>query len=195
MSVQIANLMKAYAGQPVISGLNLELPEQGIIGLMGPSGCGKTTLLRLLAGLAEPDGGTISGIDRRQVSMVFQEDRLLPWLSAQENLAAVLSGQQEAAEWLDKVLLADYAHYYPAEMSGGMKRRVALARGLAFPSRLLLLDEPFQGVDTECRQVLHSLVRSSAKDRLVILVTHDAADLATLADRVLLAAGPPLTLI
>jgi ABC-type nitrate/sulfonate/bicarbonate transport system ATPase subunit len=194
VSIQIDNLVKMYAGQPVINGLNLDLPDKGIIGLMGPSGCGKTTLLRLLAGLIEPDSGTICGIDRRQISMVFQEDRLLPWLSAMENLAAVLTGPAEAAEWLERVQLADYAGYYPAEMSGGMKRRVALARGLAFPSQLLLLDEPFQGVDTECRQILHGLVRSSSADRLVILVTHEAADLATLADRVLIAGGPPLTI-
>jgi ABC-type nitrate/sulfonate/bicarbonate transport system ATPase subunit len=192
MTILLRGLTKRFGEQAVLSGLDLALPEQGIVGLSGPSGSGKTTLLRLLAGLDEPDEGLIDGLDRNSVSMVFQEDRLLPWLSALENLSAVLQDRESARDWLERVKLADFADYYPAELSGGMKRRIALARGLAFPSRLLLLDEPFQGIDAELRQALYPLIRSAATDRLVVLVSHDAADLANLADQLLIADGPPL---
>jgi ABC-type nitrate/sulfonate/bicarbonate transport system ATPase subunit len=192
VSVLIHELVKRFGGQTVIASLSVTLPERGIVGLSGPSGSGKTTFLRLLAGLDEPDAGRIEGLDRGDVSMVFQEDRLLPWLSALENLSAVLPDRATACHWLELVQLADFADHYPAELSGGMKRRIALARGLAFPSSLLLLDEPFQGVDAEMRRTLYPLVRAAATERLVVLVSHDAADLANLADMILLADGPPL---
>ncbi len=192
MSIQISHLAKAFDGKPVIADLSLELPDTGIIALSGPSGCGKSTFLYLLAGLLSPDAGTIRGTDPKQVSMVFQEDRLLPWLSAIENIALVLADPRLARDWLARMELSEWADHYPAGLSGGMRRRLALARALAFPSRLLLLDEPFLGMDAELRSHLYALIRETARTRLVLLVTHDAMDIEQLADQVLLAGGPPL---
>ena len=171
MSIRLHHVTKAFEKRPVVAGLSLELPERGLIGLCGPSGCGKTTLLRLLAGLDQPDSGTITGLAAQPVSMVFQEDRLLPWLSALDNIAIVLSNREEARDWLSKVRLSDFPDHYPAELSGGMKRRIALARALARPGRLVLLDEPFTGMDSDLKADLFGLVRAAASERPVILVT------------------------
>lgn len=192
MTIEIRGLRKYYSGLAVIDGLDLQLPERGIVGLSGPSGCGKTTFLNLLAGLQKPDQGEITGLADGEISMVFQEDRLLPWVSTLENIALVARDHQSAAEWLDKMQLNDFGDAYPSELSGGMKRRVALARALAFESKLLLLDEPFLGMDLELKQSIYGLIRETGQSRLVILVTHDAADLLELADQILIADGPPL---
>lgn len=194
MSIRISKLTKAFAGNPVVTGLDLTLPERGIVAIAGPSGCGKTTLLHLLAGLLVPDAGSIIGESRGMVSMVFQEDRLLPWLSALENVALVAASQDAAAKWLKRMQLAPYAAYYPEAMSGGMRRRVALARALAFKSGILLLDEPFQGLDAELKKLVYEQIREAGKSRLIVLVTHDAADILQLADSILQASGPPLNL-
>ncbi len=195
MSIQIEHLHKEYDGKIILEDISLVLPERGIIGLSGPSGCGKTTMLRLLAGLIQADSGEIAGMPDRSISMVFQEDRLLPWLSALENIALVLPERQAAASWLQKMQLEEWADYYPAALSGGMKRRIALARALAFDSKILLLDEPFQGMDADLKQLIYELIRDAGRTRLVILVTHDSADILEVADQILVAAGPPLSLI
>ena len=194
MSIRLHDISKAYAGHAVIEGLTLDLPECGLIGLSGPSGCGKTTLLRLLAGLDQPDSGTIDGLANQTISMVFQEDRLLPWLSALDNIAIVLGNRDKARIWLEHVRLDSFGDYYPAELSGGMKRRVALARALARPGNLMLLDEPFTGMDAELKTSLFDLLRRAAEDRPVILVTHDISDINQLSDLLLNAEGPPLNL-
>ena len=194
MSIRISNLVKTFAEKPIIENLDLTLPERGIVAISGPSGCGKTTLLNLLAGLLTPDAGNITGENRDLVSMVFQEDRLLPWLSALENIALVASSHESAARWLKRMQLAPYASYYPEALSGGMRRRVALARALAFKSSILLLDEPFQGMDAELKLLVYELIREAGRTRLVVLVTHDTADILELADSILLAGGPPLNL-
>ncbi len=194
MSLKILDLHKSFAGKPVIAGLNLTLPDRGVFGLSGPSGCGKTTLLLLLAGILKPDTGTIEGLSDK-VSMVFQEDRLLPWLTVGENITLILPDRQAALAWLERVRLKDWADRYPAELSGGMKRRVALARALARPSDLLLLDEPFNGMDQDLKSAMFELIKATAVDRAVVLVTHDQADLEQLAQNIVLVGGPPLVLL
>ena len=185
MSIRLLDVSKSFSGKPVIENFSLELPEHGVVGLSGPSGCGKTTLLRLLAGLENPDGGSIEGITGLTVSMVFQEDRLLPWLTALENIALILADHAAAQVWLDKVQLADYGNHYPAELSGGMKRRLALARALAKTSDLLILDEPFTGMDDVLKQSMINLIREDAQKRPVLLVSHDRADIEALDGQVI----------
>lgn len=163
--INIESLSFAHGGKPVFDGLNLSLGHKTCI--TGPSGCGKTTLLRLLAGLLKPRSGAITGVPDR-VSMVFQEDRLLPWRTALENIAVVLPtpAEKKAEEWLGLVELDGLGGSYPDSMSGGQKRRVALARALAFGGelppggRLLILDEPFKGFDPELTVRMASLILS-----------------------------------
>lgn len=194
MAIELKSVSKSYGQTVILQQINLRLPAKGIVGVSGPSGCGKTTLLHLLAGLQMPDHGIISDLSSSEVSMVFQEDRLLPWLSTGDNLNLIINDQVKTNLWLERMQLADKAAEFPEQLSGGMKRRIALARGLAYPSRLLLLDEPFKGLDLKLKRQLYPYLRQDAENRLVILVTHDPAELLECAQLIYLASGPPLQL-
>lgn len=132
--IALEDVSFAYGQKPVLQAVSLRFPKSGAVCLFGASGCGKTTLLRLLSGLEKPDKGRLTGLEGKRTAMLFQEDRLLPWLSVLENVAVVLEGpdaRARAADWLELVGLADAAHKRPAALSGGMRRRAALARALA----------------------------------------------------------------
>jgi NitT/TauT family transport system ATP-binding protein len=167
-----------------------------VVSLVGPSGCGKTTVLRLLAGLEKASAGRVSGLEARQVAMVFQENRLLPWETALEN-AVTTAGTAvgaSAADWLTGLGLADSLHRRPAELSGGMKRRVAIARALAAPHDLLLLDEPFAGLDEPAWRDAAERICATNPGRLTVLVTHLPDQAVAMGAVVVRLAGPPLRL-
>ena len=179
--MKIENLCFSYLDKEiektVFDGLNLESNSR-IICLMGPSGCGKTTLLHILAGLLKPCGGTVSDFPAN-VSIMFQEDRLLPWLNAYENVALVRGGNpawkgqdDSVAEILKKLDIDPTMDI--GSMSGGMKRRVALARALAFESEALLLDEPFKGMDEDLVQRAADLIK--AQNKITVVSTHSEAE-------------------
>lgn len=170
--IKIENISKAFGGEPVLSSISAVIPDSGIFAICGSSGSGKTTLLRIMIGLEQPDSGTISGLEGKKTAVVFQNDRLLPWMSALDNVAAVCS-KEKAAEMLKKVELQDAMDKKPAELSGGMCRRVALARALAYNAQILMLDEPFKGLDSGLRGRMVKLVQDFALTRPVILITHD----------------------
>lgn len=165
--IKITGLSFSYGEKRIFDGLSLELPD-GVCCMEGVSGRGKTTLLRLIAGLEKPSGGTISGVPAR-IAFMFQEDRLLPWLSAEANVAAVLpkSRADEAKKWLGAVELGNELAALPENLSGGQRRRIALARALAFGGDLLILDEPFEGLDPALTERMTALVRDLAADVLV----------------------------
>ncbi|MDR7481260.1 MAG: ABC transporter ATP-binding protein [Armatimonadota bacterium] len=207
VALEIRDLTVAYGHHEVLRDLNLVVPEGQFVGLVGPSGCGKSTLLRAVAGLVPPARGTLAVFGRAvtgcapEVGMLFQEDALLPWRTARDNVALGLrfrgmaAGDARAAAraWLERLGLGAFADHFPHELSGGMKKRVALAQVLAPQPRLLLMDEPFASLDAIVRTVLEAefarLVR--AEGLTVVLVTHDLEEALLLADRVaVLSAGP-----
>jgi NitT/TauT family transport system ATP-binding protein len=201
MAYELRSIDAAYGDLSVLSGLSLALPEATVTVMLGPSGCGKTTLLNVIAGLKEPEGGERLGFGGCRFSYAFQEDRLLPWLDARANLDFALagSGLPEAARnsrierFLGAAGLADSASRRPSELSGGMRRRLSLARAFAFPSDLLLLDEAFQAVDLRMKLELMDLFSKllSEESRTVVCVTHDVEEAAYLADfAVVLSARP-----
>ncbi len=191
MTIQLNNVSFAYPNQPICQRLNWTLPANGVICLWGASGGGKTTLLRLLAGLEKPTDGDITGIER--VAMAFQEDRLLPWLTVAQNAAVACRDSAHVLALLDKVGLYDYRDSLPATLSGGQQRRVALVRALAADSELLLLDEPFTGLDEQTRALLYPLIREAARIKPVVLVTHIAAEAEALGAVILPLKELPLT--
>ena len=171
MSVSFENVSFSYGKTAVLKQVNWRLPDEGVLCLWGPSGCGKTTALRLLAGLEKPTGGKVSGVNR--VAMVFQEDRLLPWRSALDNVTVVGADSETARDLLSALgLTEEEMAALPAHLSGGQQRRVALARALAAECDLLLLDEPFNGLDEDTWQDVVPLIRQAAQKRPVVLVTH-----------------------
>ncbi len=185
------NLTVSFGDKVVLDRFSLTIPEQGVTALSGPSGCGKTTLLRVLAGLERPQRGTVEGVTPRQIALLFQDDRLLPWRTVEQHLTDVLPENRrgEVSELLALAELEGEEYAYPSALSGGMGRRLALARCLALPARLYLLDEPFAGVDLP--RALRILERLRTLPAPVLLVSHEPTVLAR-ADRVVELEGPPL---
>lgn len=191
--ITLSHVRVCFGDKTVLEDFSLTLPRQGILCLQGPSGCGKTTLLRVLCGLETPEDGTVTGVG--SAAAVFQEDRLLPWLTVQRNLTAATGiSQQQAALWLSRVGLEQEAGSLPEALSGGMRRRVAIARALAAESELLLLDEPFTGLDGEIKAAIYPWIEEAAKQKPVVLVTHHQEEAQALGAKVLAMSGPPLAI-
>ena len=187
-------LTLSFGDKRVLDHFSLELPLRGITALRGPSGCGKTTLLRVLAGLERPQGGQVRGLSPGDTAILFQENRLFPWRTVEQHLADILPREERgrADNLLSLVELSEERSSYPGSLSGGMGRRLALARCLALGGRLYLLDEPFTGVDPE--RAARIMGRIRALNTPVLLVSHEAPVLA-LADRILDMDGPPLRIL
>ena len=190
---EIRNLSFSYDGTPVFSGLCLSLPDGSRTALLAPSGFGKTTLLRALAGLVPLTGGSLA-VPPAQTAILFQEDRLLPWRTARQQLADVLPRPrwEEIPALLEQVELTGAEDLFPAQLSGGMGRRLALARCLALPARLYLLDEPFAGVDPP--RAGRILDRLAGLDAPVLLVSH-GEETVPRAARIVELDGPPLSIL
>lgn len=199
VAVSIHGLGRRFGDLEVVAGLDLQIPAGQFLALLGPSGCGKTSLLRLIAGLDDPDQGRIdlSGADQSK-AYVFQDPCLLPWRRVRENVALPLELEgvpkaecrARAQELLGTVGLGQALDRYPDELSGGMRMRVSLARALVTRPRLLLLDEPFAALDEFTRQHLDEHLQGLFLDRgmTVIFVTHSTAEAVFLADRVVMLA-------
>lgn len=182
MELRVENLSKSYGGETVLKDLSFTAAE-GVTCIMAPSGRGKTTLLRILLGLERPDSGRVAVPEHFRWAAVFQEDRLLEQLDAMGNLRFVLGGscrEKAAAELLRELGLEDAGHKKVRDFSGGMKRRLALARALLVPSDALVLDEPFAGLDEENRARALRCIRRYGAGKAVLLVTHEEMDAAGL---------------
>ncbi len=161
----------------VFGDFSMELKQGEALAVMGESGSGKTTLLKLLAGLLKPDSGSIEGLEDRRISVVFQEDRLLPWYSAKDNIALVLSEKskaerdKKALELLCEMELEEAANKPMRELSGGMQRRVSIARALAFGGDMIILDEPLKGLDAELKKRVAERIKRHFST--ILLITHD----------------------
>ena len=191
MVLECKHLSLSYGDKIVLDDFSLTLPLAGLTALKGPSGCGKTTLLRLIAGLEQAERGTITGIRPEETSFLFQENRLLPWRSVEQHLTDVMSrpDPNRARELLALVELEGEEKHLPNQLSGGMGRRLALGRALALESKLLLLDEPFAGVDPERAERI--LMRLKAIGTPILLVSHEER-ITALADSVVELDGIPL---
>ena len=188
--------------------VSLSIVRGSFVAIVGPSGCGKSTLLHIAAGLLPPtagrvrvDGAPLDGVNRRATYM-FQQDALLPWKTVRENVAlgVILGGETRAAasvradDWLARVGLSRFASHYPSQLSGGMRKRVAMAQNWILDRDIVLMDEPFSALDvhTRLRMELELLALwESTGDRTIVFVTHDLEEAIALADEVVvLSAGP-----
>ncbi|MBE6661946.1 MAG: ABC transporter ATP-binding protein [Ruminococcaceae bacterium] len=177
--LRLHNIGVSLGGKEILKNVSFFCNNVGCTAIMGASGIGKTTLLRVIAGLITADEGEVESTFQR-ISMKFQEPRLFPWLTVRENVAVVLPDTEDklavADGWLAKVGLSEAVDKYPAELSGGMAQRTALARALAYDGDLLLLDEPFSAVDEATKEPLLQLLREYAQNHAVLLVTHNAEE-------------------
>lgn len=171
MSIILEGVQKSFGDKQVIHNASMTIGAGERVCFFGPSGCGKTTLLRLICGLEKPDKGSIYVPAGLRWSCHFQEDRLLPWYTAVKNIALVTN--DDPAAWLEHVHLPDAGGLYPDELSGGMRRRVSLARALAHESDALVLDEPLRELDAATAKAMLQLIDASLGNRTLLLVTHD----------------------
>lgn len=190
-----------------VKDVSLHIADGEFVSIVGPTGCGKSTILNLVAGLLSPTSGHVSifgtrltGLNR-QAGYLFQADAIMPWRTALENVAAGLEIQgvatgvrrQRAREWLNRVGLRGKDDFYPHQLSGGMRRRVALAQMLIVDPKILLMDEPFSALDIQTRLLMENELLDlwNADRKSVIFITHDLEEAISMSDRVvLLSAGP-----
>jgi ABC-type nitrate/sulfonate/bicarbonate transport system ATPase subunit len=201
--IRVEGLSKTIGSTHILDRLTLALEPGTVTALLGPSGSGKTTLLRLLAGLETPDEGQVLGMPETGPAFVFQDHRVIPWLTVEENVAFALplSWGQEARrtaieESLELTRLDKLRGRYPDALSGGQSGRIDLARALASGRSVMLLDEPFKGLDLELKlELMADFVNIAERKKMTaLLVTHDLDEALLVADRILVVEGPPLKL-
>lgn len=193
IALQAENISKKYGTKQALSQTSLAFSEHSFTCIVGRSGCGKTTLLRLLGALEKTDSGSVHLAQGRRLAPVFQEARLMPWLTVAENITlAAKADKKLAQERLPEILqilgLTGCEKLYPHELSGGMAQRVALGRTLFYNPDIILMDEPFSALDYFTRQGLQqTLLKLFAQERkTIIFVTHDVEEALLLADRILI---------
>jgi len=207
LQLEFRNVRRSFGSATAIHADQLTVEAGSLTVLLGRSGCGKTTLLNLAAGLDHADSGQVLHDGRalsgpaRQSSFIFQHNNLFPWMTAQDNISFALENQgvrkeearRQARELLEQVGLGALHDRLPAQLSGGMRQRVALARSTALKPRLMLLDEPFSALDTQTRRLMqrHLLDAWRRTKATVLMVTHDLAEALTLGSRIVLMAGRP----
>lgn len=204
MSLTLKKICKLYDGVEIYKDFDLTLNEGIITCLMGPSGCGKTTLLNMMGGLIAPDSGLMEGFDSKRFSYVFQETRLLPWKTVEGNLDFVLDRNLPkeqrktlTGKLLKMVDMEAYAHYYPSQLSGGMAQRVSIARAFALPTDIILMDEPFSGIDINLKKTMlqRFLEIWKTDQRTVIYVTHDIGEALLLSNEIVVFSKAPVKIM
>ena len=190
--LNLIDVYKKYGNEKIFEKFNMSLKKNSINAILGPSGTGKTTLLNIISGIEDIDSGEVI-YNGNNISYIFQEDRLIPWLSVYDNIAFVLKSKYSKKniknivdKYLKLVKLQNHKDKYPRELSGGMKRRVAIARAFAYESDLLLMDEPFKGLDIGLKKdIIDEFLNIWNYDRrTVVLVTHDIKEAKYMTDKI-----------
>lgn len=200
--MRLKNIVKNYGDKKVLGGIDIEIEEGKITAILGESGCGKSTLLNIIAGKIKDYSGEVifEREHEKGISYVFQEDTLIPWKTVYNNLEFVLKGKVEKSK-LDKrikkylkiVNLEGSEKEFPNMLSGGMKRRVGIARAFAFPSNYMFMDEPFEFLDVKIKEeIVEDLIKlQESEKKTIILITHDIDTAITLGEKIVVLGGKP----
>lgn len=183
-------ISKKYKNKEIIKDLTINIPENKKICLFGKSGSGKTTLINILCGIEKTDKGKINfDSNKKRISVGFQEPRLLPWFTTEKNLSLV---SPKYKYYMEKLGLLEFKDNYPRELSGGTQQKVSIARSLSVDFDILILDEPFKGIDIVAKYKIIKFMLEETKDKTVILITHDIEEAVLFSDEIKFLNGPPL---
>lgn len=202
--IKLNNIYKSYNNDQLYNNFNIQFEENKISCILGPSGIGKTTLINMITGLIKPDKGDVILPSGSSFSYVFQEPRLLEWYNVYDNLDIVLKQQYDTSkrkEIIDNTLklvgLSEFSKYKISELSGGMAQRVSLARALVYPSNILVLDEPFKGLDYKLENDLLEKFKAILREdkRTVLFITHDIEQALFLSDYIYVLNNKPVKIV
>ncbi|MEG2246362.1 MAG: ABC transporter ATP-binding protein [Peptostreptococcaceae bacterium] len=201
MILSIKNLNKHYENKAIYKNFNLELNKNQVNCIIGKSGCGKSTLLNLITGIIESDDEKFKTLPKDEISYIFQEDRLIDWLTLEENMKIVGKKFYDKDKlnivvdrYLSLVGIQDHKNVYPQMLSGGIRQRANIARAFIKPSKYIIMDEPFKSIDVKIKNDIMLKLKRILKENLktVIFVTHDIEEALFLSDKILILGGSPV---
>ena len=189
MSIILNNISKSFGNNRVLENFNLTVEDNSKLCIMGESGSGKTTLLNIIAGIVKPDAGTVNGTDKKKISFVFQDDRLVEELTVYRNIKLVCNKsvtKSVVSEALADVgLSAELCEAKVSTLSGGMKRRIAILRALLCDADIILTDEPTKGLDDENKQIVIDYILNKTADKILLCVTHDREEAEKISSKII----------
>lgn len=200
MKYQVRGINKSYGDSKILEDISIDFEEYKTTCILGESGVGKTTLLDIIAGLTDSDSGQVIGFENCPSSFVFQEDRLIPWKNVRDNIGFVLENKMDKKnieniidKYLKLVNLQEYKYYYPKDLSGGMRQRISILRAFVYPSKILIMDEPFKSLDINNKDIVIDLFKSlrRVEKKTCILVTHNIDEALRLGDKIVILSKKP----
>ena len=200
VKLSIKNINKSYGNNIIFKGFNIEFYQSKVNCILGKSGCGKGTLLNIISGIIKNDDGEINILKDLGVSYIFQEDRLIEWLTVEENIKLVIKKYYNKSEidklcdkYLELVGVYNHEKYYPQMLSGGLRQRVNIARAFIYPSSVIIIDEPFKSIDIKNKKIIDNLKEILGKEkRTVIFVTHDIEEAIFLGEKIFILGNSPI---
>ncbi len=201
VKLNIKNINKSYNDKIIFENFNIDFYKDEVNIIMGKSGCGKSTLLNIISGVNKNDGEEINSLNNLGISYIFQEDRLIEWLSVEDNIKLVIKklySKTHVDKLCDKYLkllgVSEYKNYYPQMLSGGIRQRINIARAFIYPSKIIVMDEPFKSIDIKSKKNIMDNFKLLLKKekRTVIFVTHDIEEAIYLGDKITILGGSPI---
>jgi ABC-type multidrug transport system ATPase subunit len=180
MDIEIRDLCKSFDNRQILNHISAIIKDNQITCITGPSGCGKTTFIHILMGITKADSGVVLGIEQKNISAIFQEDRLSENITVLKNIRLVCDkhiSDQEIIKHITKVGLKDYLFEPIHKLSGGMRRRVAIVRAIIVKSDIVIMDEPFKGLDDTTKSDIIAYIKKYTRNRTVVIVTHDQREI------------------
>lgn len=203
MTLSIKNINKSYNGRVIYNNFNIEFYTNKVNCILGKSGCGKSTILNIISGIIPSDNNDFKSLESLGISYIFQDDRLIDWITVGENIKIVVKkyyNNKELEKLIDKYLelvgIKEYKNYYPQMLSGGIRQRVNIARALIYPSKIIIMDEPFKSIDIKNKKEIIDRFKEILKEdkRTVLFVTHDIEEALDLSDYIFVLGDSPVNI-
>lgn len=199
--ISIKNINKRFNERVIFNDFNIDFYKNKVNCIIGKSGCGKSTLLNIISGIIPNDYGNFETIDKYGISYIFQDDRLIDWLTVGENISLIVKKiypkqktQELCDKYLDLVGIKEYKNYYPQMLSGGLRQRVNIARAFIYPSKIVIMDEPFKSIDVINKKIIMNNFKKilEKEERTVLFVTHDIEEAILLSDKIYVLGNSPV---